>query len=95
MQGRFNPAELVLPWRPVTKNGVNVAVNQARADAALLCINGRDRMALVAVLCLAKRDNQPVVDNQGVPIKNGLVNIPKQQQTDVFDDDLAGCFSGL
>ena len=95
MHGLFNPAQLVLARCPVTKYRVNVAVNQARADATLLRVDDGDCVTLVAVFGFAHSNNQPVVDDDGVCIKNRLANIARQQQANVLDDDFAGYSGGL
>ena len=55
-----------------------MAVNQTRTDTGLLGINDGSCVGLVAVFCFAESNDQSVNDDDGVGVKNGLVNIARQ-----------------
>ena len=89
VHGGIDPANLVLPGRPVAKYGVNVAVDQAGGNAGLVHVDGGFCAFEVTVVFKPHGDDQAVMDNDGVGVQNGPVNVSREQQADVFDDDFA------
>ena len=74
--------------------GVRMAVNQAGADTRLMCINDGFCARQVAIFLTPHRNDQAVVDHDGVGLQDGLINIARQQQADVLDHDFSRCASG-
>ena len=94
IHGRVDPADLVLARRPVAEHRVHMAVDQAGADTGLVCINGGLCARQVAIFLTPHRNDQAVVDHDGVGLQDGLINIARQQQANVFDHDFSRCASG-
>ena len=86
---RIDPAELVLPRRPVAEHRVHVAVHEAGCDAGLARIDGDLRAGRVAIGLLADGDDQAVVDDESIGLEDRVVDVSRQQEADVLDDDLA------
>ena len=89
VHGGVNPANLVLPWRPVAKHRMHMAVDQARRHASLLHIDGGLGAFGVHILEAPHSGDKPIHHHDGVGLQNGLVDVAREQQTDVLDDNFA------
>jgi len=93
VQAAVHPAELILPRRPVTANGVHVAVDQSRRNCCAFRIDGRSRTGKVDFFFSADRLDRAVPRDDCVRIQNRLVEISAEKQSDVADDEFArSCF---
>ena len=79
MHGGVDPTYLVLPWRPVAKNGMHMAVNQARGDAGLSDVDGGFGALGIHIFEATHSGDKPVHHHDGVGVQNGMVDVARQQ----------------
>ena len=72
LRNEFDPAELVLPRRPVAEHRMHVAVDQARRDRAAVSVNGGFGAAGVAVLDAPDLRDAAIDRDDGVGVENRL-----------------------
>ena len=72
---------------------MHVAVDQPGRDTGAPRVDAHIRAVGVAVGTLSDGDDQAVAYDDRVGIQDGPVEIARQQQADVFNDDLSGFFS--
>jgi hypothetical protein len=72
-----------------------MAVDQAWGNTGLLHIDGGFGAFGVEVFVASNSGDETVIHHDGVGLQHRLVNIARQQQTDIFDNDFArGFFEG-
>ena len=93
MEVAVDPADLVLPRRPVAGDGMDVAVDQARRDGGAVGVDDRGGALGVDVLEAADRSDLAVLGHDRIAVQDRLLQRPRQQQPDIADHQLAraGC----
>src|SRR3954471_1038163 len=93
MEVAVDPADLVLPRRPVAGDGMDMAVDQARRDGGAVGIDDRGGALGVDVLESANGRYLAVLGHDRVAVQDRLLQGPRQQQPDIADHQLArsGC----
>ena len=97
MQIAVDPADLVLPRRPVAGDGMDMAVDQARRDRGALGVDDRGGALGVDVLGAADRGDLAVFGDDRVGIEDRLLHRARQQQADIADHQFgrAGGLGGV
>ena len=93
---RVDPAELALARRPVAEDRMHVAVDQARARRRCRCasIDGLRALGVDSPSpCRPRRSGRRSTTMVSAS-RIGLVDVARQQQADVADDDLARLVAG-
>ncbi len=88
-----DPADLVLPRRPVAGDGMNVAVDQAGRDGGAVGVDDGGGAFGVDVLGAADRRDLAVDGDDRVGVEDRLLQGAREQQPDIADHQLgrAGC----
>ncbi len=94
-----DPADLVLPWRPVARDGMNMAVDQAGRDRGAVGIDCRGGVLGVDVLEAPDRGDLAILGHDRIRIEDRLLQSAGEQQPDIADYQLAragrlGCIVG-
>ena len=90
-----DPVDLALPWCPVTYYRVYVAVDQPWSHGCSHCINGDIDSFCIHVSKLTNGCNLSVHRKNGISIRDWRFKRTGQQQTNIFNQQLAlGHFCG-
>ena len=89
MQIAVDPADLVLPRRPVAGDGMDVAVDQAGRDRGAVGVDDGGGAFGVDVLEAADRGDLAVLGDDGVAVQDRLFQRAGQDQADIADHELA------
>src|SRR6202140_330787 len=81
-----DPAQLILTRRPVSANGMNVAVDEAGGKGCALGIDGDRGSGGVHIFVFSNSGNAPSDRDNGVRVKDGIGKISAEQKADVADD---------
>ena len=89
MQIAVDPADLVLPRRPVAGDGMDVAVDQAGRNRGAVGVDDGGRAFGVDVLEAADGGDLAVLGDDGVAVQDRLLQRAGQDQADIADHQLA------
>ena len=83
----IDPADLVLARRPVARHRMHVAVDEAGSDRHAIGVDDRGGIVRVDILGAADGGNLAVHGDDGIGLEDGLVQVSRQYQSDVADDE--------
>jgi len=83
-----DPTQLILARRPVSANGVNVAVDEAGGKGCALGIDGDRGSGGVHIFVFSNRSDAPADCNKRIRIKDGIGKVSAEQKANVADDQL-------
>ena len=86
MQVAVDPAQLILAWRPVATDGMNVAVNETRGKDRAFGIDVDRGSGSVDVFFFAHGNNAIVDRDHGVGVEDGIGEIATKQEPDIAYD---------
>ena len=88
MQAGIDPVELALPRGPITRDRMDVTVDQAGRDRDAMSIDRRRRAGKVEVRGAPDCGDATVDSDDRVRVENRLLEIAAQHQPDVLDRQL-------
>ena len=89
MQEAVDPADLVLPRRPVAGDGMHMAVDQARRDGGAVGVDNGGGAFGIDVPGVSDRGDPAVFGHDRVGVEDRLFQGSAQQQADIADHQLA------
>src|SRR5579872_2111543 len=94
MHGRVDPADLILPRRPVAGDGMDMAVDQSRREHGALRID--DGLGVGGVDLREAADGcDPAADgDEAVGVEDRPIEIAAEQEPDILDDELVVATAG-
>jgi hypothetical protein len=90
VQKAVDPADLVLPRRPVAGDGMNVAVDQAGCNSGAVGIDDGGGAFGIDVPSAADRGDLAVLGNDGVGIEDRLLHGAGEHEPDIADHQFCG-----
>jgi hypothetical protein len=76
---------LILTGRPITTDGMNVAVDESGRERRAFCVNGDGGSGSVDIFLLTYDSNVIADRDHGVSVEDGIREIPAEQEADVSD----------
>ena len=73
VEGRLDPADLILARRPIAKHRMHMAINQAGCHARIVRVDDCFSVRDVAVFFFTDCNDQPIVDHNRIGRQNRLV----------------------
>ncbi len=87
----LDPAELILPWRPVSGHRMDMAVDEAGTDDGAVAVHDRPRPFDIEFALAADRRDPAFFADDAIRLDDGRFERAAQDESDVPEHELAGC----
>src|SRR5260221_94138 len=88
VQIAIDPPELILAWRPIAADGMDVAVDEAGGKSRSFGIDGDGGSGSVDIFFFAHGSDAVAYSDHGVGVEDRIGKVSAKQQADVADDEL-------
>ena len=85
VQVAVDPSDLILPWSPITGDGMDVAVDQAGGKGCAFGVDDEGCAFGIDVFLLADRGDFAVDGEDSVGVEDGMVEVAAEQEANVVD----------
>src|SRR5580658_9859915 len=80
-----NPAELILTGRPITADGMNVAVDESGRERRAFCVDGDGGSGSVDIFLFTYGSDAIADRDHGVSVEDGIGEVAAEQESDIAD----------